>query len=54
MKVKRKAKPLLLVIIFLVIVIMVGVGTWKFLTGPVDKKNTEDIEVVIKSGTNTS
>lgn len=52
MRVKRKVKPLFIVIVILAIV-FIFVGTWKVLTGPVDRKSTENIDVVIESGTNT-
>lgn len=54
MKVKRKAKPLLILIVFMFIVGVAGVGSCIYFTGPIDKNNAEDIDIVIKSGTNTS
>ena len=52
---KRRAKPLLIILISLVVLIIglviTSIITWNVLTGPVDKKNKEQIEVVIPNGT---
>ena len=53
-KKKVRPKPLLLLFFFLAIV-LIGTGlTWSYLESPVDKKNDEEIEVVIESGTNST
>ena len=50
---KTKPKPLLFVFIFILIV---GFGCffgWNYFTGPVDKNNSQEIEVEIPAGTNS-
>ena len=50
MKKKRKAKPLLIILILLALCLLgVGIG-WSYLISPVNKSNSEDIEVVVTSG----
>ena len=52
---KTKPKPFLFIILFLIIVFIGGmVFSWNYFTGPVDKNDSEDIEVTITSGTNSS
>ena len=52
--VKMKPKPLLVIIgIFGISLIFLGF-MWLLLVSPVDKKNSDDIKVVIKSGTSTT
>ena len=53
MKKKAKPKPLFFVIIFLFLLGFLIVMSWFYFTGPVDKNNKEDIEVVITSGMST-
>jgi UPF0755 protein len=56
MAIQKKRKPKLL-LIFLIIIILLGVGSfigWNTLIGPVDKNNSEVIEVTIPAGTNSS
>ncbi len=53
MAVKKKAKPLLFIIIFLIILIILALVAffgYKYLTGPVDKNDTENIEFVVTNG----
>lgn len=51
---KRKPKLLLIIIIFCAFLLL-GMGiTWIFLTSPVDKGNTDDVEVLVASGMSTS
>ena len=53
-KVKTRPKPLLIIItIFFLLGIFVSVS-WFYFTGPVDKGNKDDIEVVITSGMSTT
>jgi len=54
MVVKRKPKPLLIVLFGLAILLLICGGTWIYLSSPIDKNNTEVIEVEIVSGTSTS
>jgi len=54
MIVKRKPKPLLIIIVLLTILFFGLCVSWIYLSSPVDKKNTNDIEVEIVSGTRTS
>lgn len=57
MAVKRKPKPLLIILIIFVIIILLALGLffgWNYLTGPVDSHDTENIEVEITSGMNSS
>lgn len=54
MVVKRKPKPLLIAILVISILLLICGGTWIYLSSPIDKNNTEVIEVEIASGTSTS
>ena len=52
MKLKKKAKVLLLVILAL---FLIGIGvSWMVMTGPVNSNDKNDIEVVIKNGSSSS
>lgn len=52
---KVRPKPLLLLFfLFVVILAAGGYGTWMYLESPVDKNNTEVIEVVVESGANST
>jgi UPF0755 protein len=53
MVVKRRPKPIFFVIVLAIILLGIG-GTWIYLAGPVDRKDKNDIEVEIVSGTSTS
>ncbi len=51
---KKKPKPLLIVLIVVFVVIIGVLCTLKYLSGPVDKNNHEDIELVIENGSTSS
>lgn len=49
-KVKRKAKPLLIILIIGIVILFSIAGTWMVLSGPVSRKSKAAIEVVIPVG----
>lgn len=53
MAVKTKPKPLLIIIIIVALFLIIIGGSWLYLTGPVNRHDTKDIEVTIDSGTST-
>jgi len=53
MKTKKKAKPLLIILIIIFVLIIITIGSYFYLTGPVNSKDKKDIEVEIKNGTSS-
>lgn len=53
MAVRKKPKPLLYIILAIVLIVIVGIITLSYFKSPVDKKNSNAIEVVIPAGSST-
>ena len=53
-KKKRKMKPLFFILLLLILLVGGGYYGYSVCTGPVNKNNSEEIEVVIPSGSNSS
>ena len=49
----QKNKKALIIIVAIAIIVFVLFGTYLFLSGPVDKNDTEEVKVTINSGTST-
>lgn len=54
MKSKFKPKPLLIVLIVFVVIIVSSIMTFLYLVSPVDRKDNEEVKVVIEKGTTGS
>ena len=54
MKSKFKPKPLLIVLIAIVVIIVSSIMTFLYLISPVDRKDNEEVKVVIEKGTTGS
>ena len=54
MAVKKKAKPLLYILVIICFLFITSIGSWIYLSSPVDKNDSEDVIVEIKSGESTS
>ena len=54
MKSKFKPKPLLIVIILILVLFVGSLLTFKYLTSPVDRKDNEEVKVVVEKGTSSS
>lgn len=54
MKSKFKPKPLLIVIILILVLFVGSLFTFKYLTSPVDRKDNEEVKVVVEKGTSSS
>lgn len=51
---KVRPKPLLLLFIFFLFLCIGSFMTWQYLEGPVDKNDTEEVEIKIESGTSST
>ena len=57
MAVKRKPKPLFFILVlFIILLLLIGgiIGTWFYMVSPVDKNNSDKIEIEITSGVTSS
>ena len=54
---KRKPKPLLIIIIIIsILLVLLGIafGVWMYLSGPVDKNDKEEVEILVTNGMTSS
>ena len=52
--VKKKPKPLLFILLFIIMMIIASIVTWSYLSSPIDKKDSKEIEIVIDNGMTSS